>query len=61
MPYSLGIAAIIKAFKIEEPAGFDLWGKSHKLNIASLNDEQVGINSFAEVNGMRAHQNKENY
>lgn len=36
-------------------------GKSHKLNIALLNDEQVGINSSVEVNGMRVHQNKENY
>lgn len=28
MPYSLGIVAIIKPFKIEKPAGFDLWGKA---------------------------------
>jgi len=36
-------------------------GKSHKLNIALLDDEQVGINSFVEINGMHVHQNKENY
>lgn len=36
-------------------------GKSHKLNIASLNGEEVGINSFAEIIGTHTHQNKENY